>query len=713
MRKHHVKKGGQLALCLLLAVAFCPLGGLDQGTKSAQADPSQAWATVLLASGDQPAPLEVRSQDGVVSTNRDHDPEKLADTSARTLRGQGALPSSYSLIKNAPARLSSVKNQGDHGVCWSFAATASAASSEVSGNLQSKLTELSQVHLVNAVYNDQAYNKAYFATAAGSDIDDIGGSPALACAALSKGNGARTLSAYPYPSGANFPVLSQSSIATRDYALKDAYELPDPLDPASGALIPSNLNAIKQTLVKHGAISLSYHYSKGQDKQVDDSNWRNSKKAYYDPTVTDSINHAVTVVGYDDTYPATNFSQRPPGAGAFLIQNSWGKAWGDQGYFWLSYYDRTYSQIWAFDLYSKAQAEAQGKVQSLDSLGLFATIRSLRADQARFANIFSAPTTYALSQLTSVGFYASAAGQTITADIYLDPGSTPTSGRLIAAASASATADYYGYYTLKLGKAVELKPGQRYAVVLTYRSGGGKIPIPFEFNTSRMGINIGQVSIARGQSFLATDDDWTDIVDFNQQANTSFGNACIKSMVKPLRYYPSKADFSYDHSDRYNGKVLSANISASKGMGKLTAWYAADGAKAFSTSAPRQSGRYTVAVSSSQGSNFAASQGHIVLGSYTITPHGVTALKLKPGKKRIKVSWKTYDRKAINADYYQVYYRQSGSKWKHRRLSSSKAESLTLKLKGKKKYYVKVKACRAVRGSDLVATSAQKKVRTR
>jgi len=39
--------------------------------------------------------------------------------------------------------------------------------------------------------------------------------------------------------------------------------------------------------------------------------------------------HAVPLVGYDDSQAG--------GAGAFLVMNSWGTSWGNQGYFWLPY----------------------------------------------------------------------------------------------------------------------------------------------------------------------------------------------------------------------------------------------------------------------------------------------------------------------------------------------------------------------------------------
>jgi C1A family cysteine protease len=47
--------------------------------------------------------------------------------------------------------------------------------------------------------------------------------------------------------------------------------------------------------------------------------------------------HAVAVVGYDDRRPITNTATGHTTSGAFLIQNSWGTAWGDGGFGWLPY----------------------------------------------------------------------------------------------------------------------------------------------------------------------------------------------------------------------------------------------------------------------------------------------------------------------------------------------------------------------------------------
>lgn len=56
--------------------------------------------------------------------------------------------------------------------------------------------------------------------------------------------------------------------------------------------------------------------------------------------VTSFGGHAMTVIGYDD---------RKFG-GAFLIMNSWGKSWGDNGFAWLTYDDYRFFTTSAFEL---------------------------------------------------------------------------------------------------------------------------------------------------------------------------------------------------------------------------------------------------------------------------------------------------------------------------------------------------------------------------
>lgn len=47
----------------------------------------------------------------------------------------------------------------------------------------------------------------------------------------------------------------------------------------------------------------------------------------------------MAIIGWDDSYAKENFPGDLEGDGAFICQNSWGKDFGDNGVFYVSYYD--------------------------------------------------------------------------------------------------------------------------------------------------------------------------------------------------------------------------------------------------------------------------------------------------------------------------------------------------------------------------------------
>ncbi len=95
----------------------------------------------------------------------------------------------------------------------------------------------------------------------------------------------------------------------------------------SGSLDNDNIKAALQTT---GALYTTVYWS--------NTYYNTSSRAYY-YSGTSGSNHAVTIVGWDDTYSRNNFNPAAPGDGAFIVKNSWGTSWGNNGYFYLSYYD--------------------------------------------------------------------------------------------------------------------------------------------------------------------------------------------------------------------------------------------------------------------------------------------------------------------------------------------------------------------------------------
>ena len=78
--------------------------------------------------------------------------------------------------------------------------------------------------------------------------------------------------------------------------------------------------------------------------------------AYYDASGNEGNNHMVTVVGWDDSYKKENFNssgsswlKTPEHDGAWIVQNSYSQDWGDNGYFYISYDDKSlYNAICRF-----------------------------------------------------------------------------------------------------------------------------------------------------------------------------------------------------------------------------------------------------------------------------------------------------------------------------------------------------------------------------
>ena len=137
------------------------------------------------------------------------------------------------------------------------------------------------------------------------------------------------------------PVLEEIYKNSKDQSLFSSYPCGDLIfiNPANYAEDEVNsiiLEKIKRILVLEQRPVGAFIY------------WPSNLSNLYNPTTKSYFgssskkpNQAVSIIGYDDTFRADNFLDKPSEAGAFIVQNNLGTTWGDQGYFYISYQDQS------------------------------------------------------------------------------------------------------------------------------------------------------------------------------------------------------------------------------------------------------------------------------------------------------------------------------------------------------------------------------------
>ena len=85
---------------------------------------------------------------------------------------------------------------------------------------------------------------------------------------------------------------------------------------------------IKKAILKYGGVATSINWTGASIK---------GNTRYY--SETKGADHAVVIVGWDDNFSRYNFGKVPQGDGAWIIKNSHGTGSGDNGYWYVSYYD--------------------------------------------------------------------------------------------------------------------------------------------------------------------------------------------------------------------------------------------------------------------------------------------------------------------------------------------------------------------------------------
>ena len=397
-----------------------------------------------------------------------------------------SLPSSYDLRDvNGVSYVTSIKDQGNFVDCWAFSAMAALESNLlINGYGEYDLSEMelayNYCHTPSPCRPGTEKDRTILPDIYGTYLD-IGLTSGYQIQLLANGYGCAPESAAPYPTTARPPKTLSVSWKDDIITLRNAYRI-------------SSLNhmKMKQYIMKYGAGELGVVIAQGAKR--DDDYWNFDHNSYYLDTMGLRIysvsgygyGHDITVVGWDDNYSRENFGgshkAKPTHDGAWLCRNSWGLGYKgcEDGYFWISYEDagiRMYGECIFYE------AELSGSnwkdIYQYDGTPSQKYVKAKSGSRA--ANVFRARSS---SKLCAVGLTTYTKNQKVSIQLFRNPkNGKPESGKKLLNKSLTLTISEPGYRTVTLPSKYKLTRGDRFSVVVTYKTASGaKFKLPLDRN---------------------------------------------------------------------------------------------------------------------------------------------------------------------------------------------------------------------------------------
>lgn len=344
-------------------------------------------------------------------------------------------------------------DQEDTDICWAFATASASETSVLKDRLDSNTKDTLRFSPRQIAYRTHNREADPLGNTVGVDANDkwnVTGSSY---------NTFLMLSQWCAPVAGNVPAKADA-YENNLYRLLDAEQI-DLYE--TGAY---RIAEIKKAIAKYGAITGSYFNAR--------------EVSYYNTKgeTGDGVSHAMTIVGWDDTIPASNF--RPKTAsqnGGWIIKNSYNSL----PYFYLSY-DSAIGNTCGFKYANKAEFDFNYFYDNVSE----APMRSENNSKC-VSNVFMAKkgdeqhNEYV--KAVNVATYGYNLNCQVKVYTNLTDPTNPESGTL--SASGERVLEYGGYHTIMLNNMAKIDKGTYYSVVVSISSDSGKSAyILYSLNTS-------------------------------------------------------------------------------------------------------------------------------------------------------------------------------------------------------------------------------------
>lgn len=385
------------------------------------------------------------------------------DTNTNTLtvvdnsEGISDVPPSYDL--RTRLRVSEVRNQGNYGTCWAFAAISALESSLMPE--ENLLFSVDHMSMSNS-FNVNQYD---------------GGEYTMGMAYLAAWQGPMYEKDDPYGDGATDESLSP---------VKHVQEI--------RIIDGKDYQGIKEAVFKYGGVQTSLYSNISSSKG--NSKYFNKDTNAYCYMGSEKPNHDVVIIGWDDNYPKENFNVDLEGDGAFICQNSWGNEFGDDGFFYVSYYDTnigTHNEVYT----GVENTDNYDNIYQSDLCGWVGKMGYDKEDMYG-ANVFTATSD---QNIKAASFYATASDTSYELYIVNDfKDEYSFAGRKKV---AEGTLENAGYYTIKFDEEVPVTEGERYAVVLHINTPESTHPMAIEYDSGESYLK--DVDLDDGEGYISYD----------------------------------------------------------------------------------------------------------------------------------------------------------------------------------------------------------------
>lgn len=380
-----------------------------------------------------------------VSVFQNTSPQTVSDTFQKNSVYSSDFPDSFDLREYG--LVSGIRTQGNYNTCWAICA-AESLETQILKNKYEDSPFLSPWHLSYFTFSgENAFSSP------SENIFKAGGTNTLAAAVLSRWIGPVSESKAPY---------DQSDTLPEDMKYECEYKVTDVINlhPWISKHKRYSTDFIKELIFEKNAVSCFIN----SDKQY----YIPETYAFYCP-VSSKVTHAVLLTGWDDNYPRENFnkSDMPQKNGAWLVKNSWGENWGDNGYFWISYEDKSISEA---ACYFCKPSETFKSMLSYDEFGW---VTSISPDEAQedptgyMGGIYHSDTPVMLS---AVSFYTTEENADYEISIFknINDITDPVSG--IQVTDFTGTEKYTGYHTVFLPSKIYLEKDSAFSVVIKIKN---------------------------------------------------------------------------------------------------------------------------------------------------------------------------------------------------------------------------------------------------